>query len=291
MKTPRLLSRFTPFQLTAAGLLLLSLALNIGFLAVLIHTRAETQPLVSRSDKLVELADQGPYVQEAPVKALLALAAAELTQLAEERIQYTFPISQTLRISTDIAVNERIPVPISVVVSHTVPVNVELLVQEEVLVPVRLEVDQIFSVSTTVPFRDEIVVPVDDVIHIDERFETRVLGQDINIPIRGDIPVKLSISVPIDKEFPVEADIPVQFPISETLPVEIEWTIPVDLEIPINLPVETDVIVPFSRTIPVDIQTPVVLDVPIDIALSETPLGEILRDLGEQLQRISENWP
>jgi len=286
---PRLLKRFTPFQLTVAGLLLLSLTLNMGLLAVMLDTRAKTQPLVSRSDALVELADQGPYVQEAPVKVLLALAAAELTQLADERIQYTFPISQTLHISTDVAVNERIPVPISLVVSHTIPVNVELPLQEEVLVPVRLEVDQVFSVSTSVPFRDEIVVPVDDVIHIDERFETRVLGQDISIPIRGDIPIKLSVSVPIDKEFPVEADIPVQFPISETLPVEIEWTIPVNLDIPINLPVETDVIVPFSRTIPINIQAPVVLDVPIDIALSETPLGEILRDLGERLQRIADN--
>jgi hypothetical protein len=291
MKTPTLLQRFTPFQLTVAGLLLLSLALNIGVFAVLLHMRAETQPLVSRSDALVELANQGPYVREAPIKVLLALAAAELTQLAEERIQYTFPISQTLRISTDIVVDEHISVPISLVVSHTLPVNVEIPLQEDVLVPVRLEVDQVFSISTTVPFRDEIVVPVDDVIHIDERFEIRVLGQDIEIPIRGDIPVKLNVTVPIDKEFPVVADIPVRFPISETLPVEIEWTIPVDLEIPINLPVETDVIVPFSRTIPISIQAPVVLDVPIDIALSETPLGEILRDLGEQLLRISENWP
>lgn len=283
----KLLKRFTPFQLAITGLAVLCLALQIGIMAILLRTRATAQPILARSATLVELADQGPYISQATAKILLALAATELTELAEGHIHYTVHISQTVPISTEVVLNERIPVPVSLEVNDTLPVNAEIPFQEEILVPVNLEIDQVFSVDTTVPFKDEIVVPVDDVVHIDERFETRVLGQTINIPIRGDIPVKLSVKVPIDKKIPVQTDIPVKFPISETLPVEIGWTIPVDLEIPVNLPVETEVIVPFERTIPINVQVPIVLDVPIDIAISDTPFGEYLRNLGEQLRQIT----
>lgn len=280
---------FTRRQIITLGLLVLSLGLNLAMIVVLLDARSAARPILSRADALVELADGGPYVREATVKVVLGMAADQLAQLAESRIQFTFPISQTLHISTGVAVNERIPVPVSLVISDTIPVKVEIPFEEQVSVPIRLEIDRTFFVSTTVLFQDQVLVPIDDVIHIDETFETRVLGQGIRIPVRGDIPVQLDVNVPIDQELPIQADVPVQFPISETLPVEISWLIPVDLNLPINLPVETQVVVPFDRTIPVILQVPIGLEVPIDIGLSETPLGDYLRNLAEQLRRISEN--
>lgn len=292
MKAPKLFQRLTPFQIAVTGLILLCLGSNIGVIAVLLRTRAEAQPVLSRSDSLVELADQGPYIREAAVKALLALAADEVAELAEGHIEYTVHISETMPLSVDIAVNEQIPVPISLVVSDTVPIHAEIPIQEKVLVPVNLNVDREFSVDITVPFNDEIVVPIDDVVHIDEKFRVRLLGQDFDVPIRGDIPVRLNVTATIDKEFPVRADVPIAFPISETLAVEISWTIPVDLNIPVHLPVETEVIVPFSRTIPLNLKIPVVFDVPIRIALADTSLGEYLRGLGETLlMLIPEDTP
>jgi hypothetical protein len=283
-----LVKRCTLFQITVAGLLLFCLGLQIATLVALQRTRAEARPLVSRSDALVELADQGPYIREALVMGLLSLAADELAGLAQSRLHYTVHISQTVPFSTAIAINERFAVPVSLVISQTLPVEAAIPFQGEVLVPVSLEIDQVFAIDTTVPFQDEIVVPVDDVIHIDERFRVRLLGQDFTVPIRGDIPVQLDVTVPIDKEFPVQADIPVAFPISETLPVEIDWTIPVDLELPVRLPVETEVSVPFSRIIPINVQVPLVLDVPLDIAIGETPFGQYLLALSEQLRRVAQ---
>ena len=110
-------------------------------------------------------------------------------ELAEGNIAHTVQISQTVPISTSIVVNEQIPVPVSLVVSNTLPVNTEIPFQETVLVPVDLEIDQLLAIDTTIPFKEELVVPIDDVIPIDEKFEIRVLGQDIQVPIRGDIPV------------------------------------------------------------------------------------------------------
>jgi hypothetical protein len=278
------------FRATITALVALCLVLQMGVIIVLLRARSQAQPLLDRSAALERLADNGPYISQTTLKALLGQAASEVKALAESRLQYTFHISQTVAIVTDLAVDESISVPISLVISHTIPVNAAIPFDEQILVPVNLQIDQEFPISTTIPFQEEIVVPVDDVISIDENFETRVLGQTIKIPIRGDIPVQLTVRAPIDKDIAVRTSIPVRFPISETLPVDFERVIPVDLEIPVNLPIETDVIVPLQRTIPISLAVPLVLDVPLDIAVGDTFLGEYLRELGEQLERLGEVW-
>ncbi len=283
------LKRFTLFQITITGLVLLCLVLQTGIIVYLLQARSTSQPVLSRSDELLELADQAPYVSESMARALLAQAATELADLAESHIRYTVRLSRTVRIATEVEVNETIPVPISLIVSDTIRVNTTLPFQEQVVVPVRLEIDQVFPVSTTIPFQEQIDVPIDDVVHIDERFSVRVLGQDIQLPVRGDIPVRLDVQVPLDEEFAFRADVPVQFPISDTLPFDLDWLVPVDLDIPVNLPVETEVMVPLKRTIPIDLDLPIVLDVPLDIAIEETSIGQYLLNLSERLDQFSEN--
>ncbi len=282
-KMRNLLERFSPFQIIVTALMLILLTLQIGIILVLSSTRSETQPFVERADRLVDLADGGPYMDQAAVRGLLGLAATELAELAESHIQYTVHISQTVPISTGIVVSEQIAVPVSLVVDQTIPINAEIPFQAEFLIPVNLEINRSFSIDTTVRFQDEIVVPINDVIQIDEIFETQILGQTVRIPIRGGIPIRLDVVVPINTNVPIRTEIPVQFPISETVSVDLDLTVPVDLEIPVNFPVETEVVVPLNWTIPINIEVPLVLDVPIDIAIGDTPLGEYLRNLAEQL--------
>ena len=282
-KEQRPLTPFSRTQILFFGLVLLLIGLQIGIIAALRRDRAASRTVLDRSDDLIALADGGPYINLATVRALWAVATADLSELADSHIRYTVHISEMVPISTDILVDEHIPVQISVVLSNTVPVNAEIPIQKEMIVPVNLEIEQEFVVSTTVRFQDAILVPIDEVIHIDESFETRVLGQTVSIPVRGDIPIRMEVTVPIDTVFPVQASVPVAFPIAEELPVDIDWLIPIDLEIPVEFPVNTQVTVPFKRTIPIRLEVPVVLDVPIDIALGDTAFGAYLRDLGELL--------
>jgi len=275
------------FRVLISGLALLCLGLQGLIIALLLDTRSTVRPLVDRSDDLIELADRGPYLQEGMVDALLLLAADQLEDLATRRIRYTLPVSHTIQIATRLAVNERILVPVSLVVNETLPIDAEIALQEHVDVPVNLQIDQVIPVDIVVPFSEQVDVPIDEIIRIDERFTIRVLGQDVEVPIQGNIPIKLDVRVPIDKQIPIRADIPVAFPISETLPVEMDWTIPIDLDVPIHLPIETTVTVPLSRAIPIDLAVPIVLDVPIDVAVDETPLGDYLRDLSAWLRQIA----
>lgn len=151
----RILNRYSPFQLfTVAWLGLLTIIMAIIVINLL---RAQTT-----------------------VRAALAQAAADLTEVADAHIQYTVRISQTVPISTHIAINEDIPVPVNLTVEHTITVDNEIPFQQEIEVPVNLEIDQVFPISTTIPFKDEITVPIDEVISIDEEF-----GVPINIPVRN----------------------------------------------------------------------------------------------------------
>jgi hypothetical protein len=275
--------RLSRARILFLGLVLLLIGLQIGIIVTLRRDRAAAQPVLERADDLIALSNGGPYIELATVRGLLAMAATDLSDLADSHIRYTVHISEMVPIATDILVDERIPVQISVVLSNTVPIKAAIPVQKQILVPVNLDIDQQFFVSTTVPFRDAIVVPIDEVIHIDESFETRVLGQTVSIPVRGDIPVRMEVTVPIDTAVPVQANVPVAFPIAETLTVDIDWEIPIDLDVPVAFPVETQVTVPFKRTIPISLEVPVVLDVPIDIALGDTAFGAYLRDLGDLL--------
>jgi hypothetical protein len=261
------LKRFTPFQIIITALVALSIALSVGTIVALLRVQAAA-------------------------RIMLSSAAAQLAEVADSHIQYTVHLSQTLPISTSIAVNEKVRVPVSLVVSSTIPVNTQFPVREKILVPVNLQIDRVFPVDTTVPFKDTIVVPIDKVISIDETFgipvQVPMYGEStIQVPIRANIPVKLDIEVPVDKQIPVKTTIPVSFPISETLPVDINLTIPVKMDIPVRMPVETEVTVPLSQTIPINVQVPIAMDVPIDIAIGDTPLGEHLRNLGDELRKIA----
>lgn len=261
--------RLTPFKVVITVLVLLSLCLHAGMIVVLLRVKQEASTVLNQ-------------------------AAADLTTFADEHIAFTVPLSQTLLISTDVAMDEEFLVPVSLVVSRTIPIEAEVPLNFQVDVPVHFTVDHVFPISTTIPFQDVITVPIDQVIEIDRTFGVPIrippkIGPEVmlDVPIRAEIPIKMDVKVPIDKQIPVRAEIPVALPISETLSVEINETLPLAVDVPINLPVETQVVVPFKRTIPIQAEVPVVLDVPVDIALRDTPLGELLLDLAERIRQAT----
>ncbi len=248
--------------------------------------------LVGLTVGLVFMAGRFRQAQTAAQAALLQ-AAGEVETLAGEHIRHNVAISRTIPIVADIAINQAITVPVSLVVSHTIAIDSEMPFEQEIIVPVDLEIDETFPVSTTVPFQDEITVPIDDVIYINDTFgvplDLPMSSEEfvLKVPIRADVPVQLDVTVPIDRDIPVYTEIPVRFPISRTFSVHLDRPMPVKLDVPINIPIETEITVPFSRTIPIQVDVPLAMDVPIDIALSETPFGAYLGQLAESLRQMA----
>ncbi|RME76584.1 MAG: hypothetical protein D6784_05470, partial [Chloroflexi bacterium] len=126
----------------------------------------------------------------------------------------------------------------------------------------------------------------------------RSTGQSVIIPVPSaeelvaNIPpsqrtVQFEVPVPIRQEFPVNAEVPLNLPFGDEFTVQIDKTIPIDLEIPVSIPIETEVVVPINMTIPVAMEVPIVMDVPIDIAISDTPFGAYLRNLGDALRQAT----
>jgi hypothetical protein len=171
----------------------------------------------------------------------------------------------------DLAALAEAHIEYTVSISRVVAIDAEIPFNQSLTVPVDMEISHVFPIDTSISFQEEFTVPVSQVLSIDQTFNVpfdiplteRTVA--VPIPIQADIPIQFDIAVPIDKELDIQADIPVQLPIAEDFTVVI------------------------SRTIPIQTQVPIVLDVPIDIALSETPFGEYLQNLGESLRQTPSN--
>jgi hypothetical protein len=59
----------------------------------------------------------------ASVQSALTQAANDGTDLADDHLTYTVNVRQTIPISTSIAIDEEIPVPVSLEVNHTITVD------------------------------------------------------------------------------------------------------------------------------------------------------------------------
>ncbi|MEW5961083.1 MAG: hypothetical protein AB1801_25435, partial [Chloroflexota bacterium] len=83
----------------------------------------------------------------AAVMAAIEQAAAQLEAVANDRIEYTVKINQQVPISTSIAINENISVPIDLTVSHNVAINQQIPISRTIAVPVNLEIDEVFPID------------------------------------------------------------------------------------------------------------------------------------------------
>ncbi|MCP4541896.1 MAG: hypothetical protein GY832_32605 [Chloroflexi bacterium] len=154
----------------------------------------------------------------------------------------------------------------TVSISRVVAIDAEIPFNQTLVVPVDMEIDHVFPIDTSIYFQEEFTVPISQVLSIDQTFNVPFdiplteRSVTVPIPIQANIPIQFEVAVPIDKELEIQADIPVQLPITEDFTITI------------------------SRTIPIQTSVPIVLDIPIDIALSDTPFGEYLQNLGESLR-------
>ena len=137
----------------------------------------------------------------------------------------------------DISLNETITtqVPISKTVSIPVDETLQLDAAIKTKVPVNIDV----KVNDT--------IPIDQVLDVDAVVTARVLGEVIDIPIRGKVPVKanvpLSLVIPVKQSIPVEIRAPVKAKLKQKL------NVPLDTVIDASIPIRSDMSVPVRSTL------------------------------------------
>jgi hypothetical protein len=109
----------------------------------------------------------------------------------------------------------------------------------------------------------------------------------------------IAIPVEIDQAFPVRASVPFQYqatiPIDTDVPISTTVAVPVQLlgrvvefEVPIHVTVPISYQAPISveKTIEVSTTVPVHLETTVELRLSETPVGEVMQQLRQAIQRL-----
>jgi len=167
---------------------------------------------------------------------VLNQAANDLDALAQNHIQYTVNIDETVPVETSIAIKQDIPVPVSIEISHTLAIDTEVAFDDKLLVPVDLTIDQTIPIDTVIPFNGVFTVPVtlDLETLLPLAAQATPLGQDIVVPldfgINDVLPVNTSLTLERNVQVPVNLEINQEFEATTTLFGQI-ITIPVTLDV------------------------------------------------------------
>jgi hypothetical protein len=87
--------------------------------------------------------------------------------------------------------------------------------------------------------------------------------ETFTVPISVSLPIDTLVNVPLTTPF---GEVPLEFPVSATVPIRLNPAVPLDLAVPISL------------TVPVDVSFP------IHVELQDTPLGASLSDVEAYLR-------
>lgn len=163
------------------------------------------------------------------VDARLILADQPVMATIVDPMDVTAKVTNNLTIGLDATIHTRVPV--NQVVTVPVDDTLHILADFDAEVPIKMDV----------PVHE--TIPLDQTLNVDTVVTAQLLGQTVQIPLRGKIPVKAQ--VPIDLIIPVNKKVRLKF----TAPVEAR--IKQSLTVPLNTVIEADVPIKAVLDVPV----------------------------------------
>jgi len=137
-------------------------------------------------------------------------------------------------------------------------------------IPIKVAVDTTVPIDLEVPVKH--VLKVDQAIDLDAKVQTRVLGFNVTLPIKGRVPLRADVPVdlviPVRKQIPVSLNMPAVVRLPEPLRAQVdtvfETTIPIKqaLSLPVTAPVDATLTFP-GQVVEAGLQL-VRLDLPFD---------------------------
>ncbi len=163
------------------------------------------------------------------------------------------------QLQTQIPIDQQIQVPIKDTIRTQVSFDHEIPIQ------LAVNIDQ--------------QIPLEQVIHLDSKVQVKILGKEMSLPIRGDIPIHATIPVkltmPINQKIKLKFVAPVDAKINQRLNIPLKATIDAKvplqgvLQVPVKSQIETQVFLPDTLPVTItksDIQFPLK-----DISLTTRP--------------------
>ena len=159
-------------------------------------------------------------------------------------------------------VDERLPVRVPISQALSIPITEPI--------PIKVAVDTMVPIDLEVPVKH--VLKVDQAIDLDAKVQTRVLGFNVTLPIKGRVPLRadvpVDIVIPVRKQIPVSLNMPAVVRLPEPLHAQVdtvfETTIPIkqSMSLPVTAPVDATLTFP-GQVVEAGLQL-VRLDLPFD---------------------------
>lgn len=142
-------------------------------------------------------------------------------------LEVTADVLNNLDITLDDTISTK--VPIDQVVSIPVDETLHLIAKFDAMVPIKLDVNVQQTIS------------LDQEVYVDAVVEAQVLGDTLQLPIRGNIPIKaeipINLTIPIDQKVRLKFTAPVAAKLRQNLTVPLKTTIDADIPIHADLSV------------------------------------------------------
>jgi len=122
-------------------------------------------------------------------------------------------------------------------------------------------------------------VSVDQVVHVDTQVQVRVLGRDLTLPVRGDVPIKAMI--PVNLDIPVDQRVRVRFSTPADVRIDQPLRIPLKAVIDTVVPVHSQLRVPVQSALQANIR----VQGPVPAVIEHADLRLPLRDLALDVKR------
>lgn len=191
-------------------------------------------------------------------RLLLTDAPAKIT--IPDPLDATADVLNSLEISLDEVIHTQVPVDqeISIPVDDTL----DLLATFDAKVPIKLNV----NVQET--------IPVDQTVFVDAIIEAEVLGDTLQLPIRGEIPIKANI--PVNLNIPIDKDVQLNFTAPVSAKLKQNLTVPLKTTIEADVPIAADLTVPVKNALKARVYLP---KGPTDVIINYADLKLPLRTL------------
>lgn len=179
-------------------------------------------------------------------------------QPAKISVNQSLPVRARVNNSLDISIDERIRTQVPINKNVSVPVRETLYLKAAIKTQV--------PVSLNVRVRD--TIPIDQVLDLDAVVEAKVLGEVIDIPIRGKVPVRAN--VPIDLQIPVRENIEVDLVAPVRAVLKQNLMVPLNTVIDAEIPIRSEMTVPVHSEIEADLFLP---EEPLDVIINYADLN------------------
>ncbi|RZL00442.1 MAG: hypothetical protein EOP36_15685 [Rubrivivax sp.] len=167
--------------------------------------------------------------------------------------------SASISMPSELAVRASVSNKVQVRIDQTLKVKVP--VRETLSIPITDPIPLTVSVETSVPISFDVPIEhtlhVDQVIDLDTKVKTRILGFAVTLPIQGKVPLKadvpISLVIPVRKQVPVSLNTPALIRLAEPLSARIDAVM--DTEVPIRESFNLPITAPVNATLSFPSQT------------------------------------